>query len=84
MKLSPLRWPVFGLMVIVVIGYALDRGVYIGSTIDVSAREGPENLLYSKSCRYLHFDGVHDTIGVERHSRGEAESASCAPLEDSN
>jgi hypothetical protein len=84
MKVSSLRWPVLGLMAIAVIAFILDRGVYIGAAIDISAREGPEKLLYSKSCRYLHFDGVHDTIGAERRSREEAQSASCALLEAFN
>jgi hypothetical protein len=81
MRISSLRWPVIGLALAVVIAFALSRGLYIGAIIDVSAREGPGNLLYSKSCRYLHFDGVHDTIGNERRSRDEAESASCSLLE---
>jgi hypothetical protein len=83
MKSSLLRWPLFGLAAVLVCGYALSRGFYVGSAIDVSAREGPDKLIYSKSCRYLHLDGVHGTIGRETHSREEAESVSCAPLDAS-
>ena len=72
------------LVVIALAGYALSQGLYVGSVIDVSAREGADKLIYSKSCHYLHFDGVHGTIGVEKHSREDAESTSCAPLESSN
>jgi hypothetical protein len=81
MTLSSFRWPVVGLVVIALGAYILNKGVYVGSAIDVSAREGPDKLIYSKSCRYLHFDGVHGTFGVETHSREDAESKSCAPLE---
>jgi hypothetical protein len=84
MRISSLRWPLVGLVLVAAAAFALSRGIYIGAIIDVSAREGPGNLLYSKSCRYLHFDGVHDTIGNERRSRDEAETASCALLEKSN
>jgi hypothetical protein len=84
MKFSSLRWALFGLVVIAAVGYALSKGLYVGSAIDVSAREGADKLIYSKSCRYLHFDGVHGTIGVETHSREDAESTSCVPLEPSN
>jgi hypothetical protein len=81
MKLFSLRWPIVGLVVIALAAYVLNKGVYVGSVFNVSAREGPDKLLYSKSCRYLHFDGVHGTFGVETHSREDAESKSCAALE---
>ena len=84
MRFSSLRWPIFGLVVVAAAGYALSRGLYVGSDINVSAREGADKLLYSKGCHYLHFDGVHRTIGVETHSREDAESVFCAPLGDAN
>jgi hypothetical protein len=82
MKISLLRWPIIGLAVIVLAGYLLNRGLYIGSTIDVSMRQGEGKPLYSKSCRYLNLDGVHAiTKGLESSSREGAESTSCALLE---
>jgi hypothetical protein len=82
MKISLLRWPIIGLAVIVLAGYLLNRGLYIGSTIDVSMRQGEGKPLYSKSCRYLNLDGVHAiTNGLESPSREGAESTSCALLE---
>ena len=64
-----------------VAGFLLDRGLYIGSTIDVSMRQGEGKFLYSKNCRYLYFSGVRDiTGGSESPSRESAESASCALL----
>jgi hypothetical protein len=83
MSLSSLRWPIAGLVVIAAAGYALSKGFYVGSTIDISAREGADKLIYSKSCRYLHFDGVHGTVGVDTHSREEAELVSCPLLDRS-
>jgi hypothetical protein len=84
MQRSSLGWSLVGLAVVVFFGYALNRGLYVGSAIDVSARDGADKLLYSKSCRYLHFDGVHGTIGREARAREDAEAVSCAPLEGSN
>jgi hypothetical protein len=81
MKVSSLRWPVLGLAVFILAAYALSKGVYAGSAINVSAREGPDKLLYSKSCHYLYFNGIHGTVGTETHSHDEAEKASCSPLE---
>jgi hypothetical protein len=81
MKLSSLGWAILGLAIVVVAGYLLDRGLYIGSTIDVSMRQGEGKFLYSKNCRYLYFTGVRDvTGGSESPSRESAESASCALL----
>ena len=81
MTLAKLRWPVLGLIVIAVCGYVLTRGLYIGSTIDVSMRQGEGKFLYSKSCHYLYFNGVRDiTNGLESPSRESAESTACAPL----
>jgi hypothetical protein len=81
MKPSSLGWSLLALAIIVVAGFLLDRGLYIGSTIDVSMRQGEGKFLYSKNCRYLYFSGVRDiTGGSESPSRESAESASCALL----
>ena len=81
MTLAKLRWPVLGLIVIAVCGYVLTRGLYIGSTIDVSMRQGEGKFLYSKSCRYLYLTGVRDIgSGSESPSRPDAEATPCAPL----
>lgn len=85
MRLANLRWPVLGLAVIVLVGYVLNRGLYVGSTIDVSMRQGEGKFLYSKSCHYLYLDGVRDiSNSSESPSREGAESTACAPLGSSN
>jgi hypothetical protein len=85
MKPSSLGWSLLALAIIVVAGFLLDRGLYIGSTIDVSMRQGEGKFLYSKNCRYLYFSGVRDiTGGSESPSRESAESASCALLGSSD
>jgi hypothetical protein len=74
-------WLVFAL-VLIALAYGLNRGLYVGSAINISSREGAGNLLYAKSCRYLHFDGVHGLPGAETHSQDEAQAAACAVLQD--
>jgi hypothetical protein len=81
MKRSTFGWLVLGLAVIVLFGYLLNRGLYIGSSIDVSTRQGEGKFLYSKSCRYLHLDGVRGmTNGSETSSREGAEAVPCPLL----
>jgi hypothetical protein len=85
MKIRSVGLVFFGLAVVVLIGYALSRGLYIGSSIDVSTREGEGRFLYSKSCRYLYLDGVHGiTSGSESSSRESVEARSCALLGSSS
>jgi len=81
MKLSSLWWPLLGLVAIILAGFLLNRGLYIGSTIDVSMRQGEGKFLYAKNCRYLYLTGVRDVAGgSETPSRETAESTSCALL----
>jgi hypothetical protein len=85
MKLSSPGWPLLGLAVIVLAGYLLTRGLYVGSAIDVSMRQGEGKFLYSKSCHYLYFNGVRDVAnGLESASRESAESISCPLLASSS
>ena len=84
MKRSSLGWLVFGLAIIVLIGLILNRGLYIGSAVDVSMRQGEGKFLYSKSCHYLYLNGVRDiSTGSETSSREGAEAITCALLANS-
>jgi hypothetical protein len=81
MKPSSLGGVILGLAVLATAGYLLNRGLYIGSSIDVSMRQGEGKFLYSKNCRYLYLTGTRDiATGSEQPSRESAESASCALL----
>jgi hypothetical protein len=44
MKRSSLGWLIFGLELVVSIGFLLSRGLYVGSAIDVSMRQGEGKL----------------------------------------
>src|SRR3984957_2027579 len=79
-KPSSLGWSLLGLAVIA-LAYVLSKGLYVGSTIDVSMRQGEGKFLYSKSCRYLYLDGVRNiSAGSETPSREDAQAISCALL----
>lgn len=85
MKILSLGWALCALAVIVLIGYVLNRGLFVGSAVDVSMREGEGKFLYSKSCHYLYLGGVRDiTFGSETYSREGAETTSCALLGNVN
>jgi hypothetical protein len=85
MKIRSLGLAVLGPVIVALIGFALSRGLYVGSAIDVSMRQGEGKFLYSKSCHYLYLDGVRDiTHGSESSSREGAETTSCALLADLN
>ena len=63
MKVPPVGWAFFGLAVFVLIGYLLNRGIFIGSDIQrVSFKmsDGSLSPKYVKNCRYLHFTGTRD------------------------
>jgi hypothetical protein len=82
MKRSSLGWSLLGLAVVILAAYILSRGLYVGSTIDVSMRQGEGKFLYSKNCHYLYFTGLRNVTNNsgESPSREGAESMSCAPL----
>jgi hypothetical protein len=68
-------------LIVVLVGLLTGRGLYIGSTIDVSMRQGEGKFLYSKNCRYLYLSGVRDiTTGSESPSREGAEEIGCSLL----
>ena len=81
MKRSSFGWLIVGLAIVVLLGFLLHRGLYVGSAIDVSMRQGEGKFLYSKSCRYLYLDGVRNiSAGSETPSREDAQAISCALL----
>ena len=58
-----MRWSTVGravsaLVAVVLVGYLLSRGVYVGSATMLDPPSGL--LVYEKRCLYLHLDGVRD------------------------
>jgi hypothetical protein len=54
-------WAVFGLVVIALAGYVLNRGIYIGYTL-TSYRVG-DRTFFLRKCRYLRLNGT-DEVSV--------------------
>jgi hypothetical protein len=81
MRLSPARWALLGLAVVLSTAYFLNRGVLVGSEI-VTARLSNDHPapFYKKHCRYLFFNGVQQVWTSSESTREEAEKSSCAPL----
>jgi hypothetical protein len=80
MRLRTAGW-VLGLVVIALAGYALNRGVLVGSKIETAklSEEYPVPF-YKKHCRYLFFTGIQQVWTTSESTREEAEQASCAAL----
>lgn len=81
MRLGTAGWVIFGLVVLALVGYGLNRGVYVGSKIE-TARLSDEYPVpfYKKHCRYLFFTGIQQVWTSSESTREEAEHSSCASL----
>ena len=69
---------VLGLAGVLLFGYLLDRGVYVGSITMLNSASGL--VVYEKFCHYLSLTGVHDVRVNADLSEEEAERVSCPPL----
>ncbi|RXH05193.1 hypothetical protein [Bradyrhizobium vignae] len=80
MKLPPVGWAFFGLIVVLVIGYLLNQGVYVGSSIEmVGSFNSDGQPAYRKRCTYLYLNGTRVEEGMDSRSRAGADWF-CAPL----
>ena len=70
-----------GLAIIATAGYALNRGVLIGSRIETAQLSDAYPVpFYKKHCRYLFFTGIQQVWTASESTREEAEQSSCASL----
>jgi hypothetical protein len=58
MHWSTISRTVLGLAGVVLVGYLLNRGVYVGSNTMLNTASGL--LVYEKRCHYLYLNGVSD------------------------
>ena len=65
---------------VVLVGYLLNRGVYVGSATVLNTASGL--LVYEKRCLYLHLTGVHEVRINAGLDEEDAESRFCPPLGD--
>jgi len=84
MRIPSAGWAFFGLALIVLVGYVLDRGILVGSYIDPRYFQtvGTEKqYLYFKMCRYLHFGGIH-YVQINLDSKVDANSQICVMFDE--
>lgn len=73
-----LGWAFFCLAVVVMVAYGLNRGIFIGTSIDSQVLGG--TIIFAKHCRYLFPSGIHLTSrGAIGYTRSEAESKDSSP-----
>jgi hypothetical protein len=81
MRFSSALWALFGLAVILLAGYGLNRGILVGSGIETARLSDQYPVpFYKKHCRYLFFTGIQQVWTSSKSTREEAEKSSCAPL----
>ncbi len=81
MRLPSVRWALLGIVIVLASGFALNRGVLVGSKIEVARLSDDYPVpFYKKHCRYLFFNGVQQVWTNSESSREEAEKSSCAAL----
>jgi hypothetical protein len=81
MRLRTVGWAFLGLAVVVLAGYALNRGVLVGSRIETARLSDDYPVpFYKKHCRYLFFTGIQQVWTTSESTREEAENSSCAAL----
>jgi len=83
MIMRRLGWAFFALVIIVLAGYVLNRGIYIGYTMR-SYRVG-DRTFFLKNCRYLHLNGTDEVsvAGSTNNPPAETDSDFCPPLKNS-
>ena len=81
MRLSPTRWALLGVAVLLAAAYFLNRGVLVGSKIETAKLSDAYPVpFYKKHCRYLFFNGIQQVWTASESTREEAEQSSCASL----
>ena len=81
MIMRRLGWAFFALVVIVLAGYVLNRGIYIGYTM-TSYRVG-DRTFSLKNCRYLHLNGTDEVSVAGSSTRNTPDETECPPLKNS-
>ena len=83
MKLRSIVWVLLGLAIVLSSGYALNRGVLIGSRIETAQLSDAYPVpFYKKHCKYLFFNGIQQIWTSSESTRAEAENSSCASLKN--
>ena len=85
MKVPPVGWAFFGLAVLVLAGYVLNRGVLVGSDTRhefYTMSDGTIEAKYVKYCNYLHFGGSREDSLWGNKNSADAEKEICRMFDD--
>jgi hypothetical protein len=80
MKISKAVGALVGVAVVGFAGYALNRGIFIGSEVhrgSTTAQDGSAAYLWRKHCRYLRFTGINDDASLTGQEREELDNYRC-------
>jgi hypothetical protein len=74
-------WALLGFVVVLLLGYGLNRGILVGSKIESAQLSDAYPVpFFKKHCRYLFFTGVQQVWTSSESTREDAEASSCAAL----
>jgi hypothetical protein len=83
LRLPSVRWALLGAAVVVAAGYALNRGVLVGSRIETARLSDAYPVpFFKKHCSYLFFNGVQEVWTSAESTREDAAQSSCGPLKN--
>jgi len=82
MRFKSLGRIVSGLAAVLLFGYVLSRGVYVGSITMLNTPSGL--LVYEKYCHYLSLTGIHDVRINAGLSEEDASGVLCPPIRDAS
>jgi hypothetical protein len=82
MTLRSLGWAFSALALGMLAGYLLNRGVYVGSTLDVR-HEGAKTFYYQR-CHYLYLNGIDDETTIFPSATPEEARFLCPLVRNSN
>jgi hypothetical protein len=79
MRIAIVGWAFFGLTLVSLLGYVLNRGVFVGADVELQIFGGPP---WPKYCYYLHLRGISQETAKAAND-AEAQATSCPFLKSS-
>ena len=73
-------WSLLGLAVVMLLGYVLHRGVFVGADVELNISGGPP---WPKHCNYLDWNGISRETAKAANDPSNAEATSCPFLKAS-
>ena len=81
MRMMRVGWASLGLAIAVLLGYILNRGVFVSADVELLFSGGPP---WPKYCNYLHWGGISQEAAKAASDAANAEATSCPFLKTSH